>query len=62
MCWKSFNLLTHTAVTIFNVSVGEKEEWIGRNLKYWNCVSAMHSGTFFSRKRTVFAHYRYSPT
>jgi hypothetical protein len=34
--------------------VGEKEEWIGHNLKYWNCVSAVHSGTFFLRKRTFF--------
>jgi hypothetical protein len=52
----------HIAVTIFKLSLGEKEEWIGHNLKYWNCVSAVHSGTFFLRKRTVFTHYRYSPT
>jgi hypothetical protein len=56
------NLSTHGAVTVFKLRVGEKAEWIGHNLEYWNCVSAVHSGTSFSRKRTVFTHYRYSPT
>jgi hypothetical protein len=46
-----FNLSTHIALTIFKVSVREKEDWIEHKLKYWNYTYAVRSGTFFSRKR-----------